>query len=83
MQMSETSKFKVEREVYKVNLQMWLTEGLAGHFVVIKGDEIIGTFSSADSAFLAGVEKCGENNFFMSSILPTDATNVSFIGLAV
>ena len=80
---TENSKFKTEHETYKANLQMWLTEGLAGHYVVIRATEVLGTFASADEAFKAGFEKFGENNFFLSSIVPSDATNVSFLGLAV
>jgi len=81
--MPESSKFTVEQEIFKKNREKWLTEGRVGQYVVIKNSEISGFYKSSSDAFNLGVEKYGINSFFMSSILPEDATNISFFGLAV
>ena len=73
--------FEQENELYKQNLQKWLTEGLAGQFVVIKGADIVGIFPNGSDAFQAGITAYGLDNFFMNQILPTDAVNIVLVGL--
>ena len=77
------TKFDTEHRTFKKGREMWLTEGLAGQYVVIHGEEILGFYKNPSEAFASGIQKFGVDNFFMSSILPDDATNVSFFGLAV
>jgi len=76
-------KFDTEHRIFKKNREMWLTEGLAGQYVVIHDEEILGFYKNPSEAFASGIQKFGVDNFFMSSILPNDSTNISFFGLAV
>ena len=72
-----------ERKVFEEHLDAWLVAGKVGQTVVIKGETVVGFFPSAEVAFEAAVKTYGEIPFFMSSILPRDATNTTFLGRAI
>ena len=75
--------FEKENQLFKNEMQKWLAEKKAGHFVVIKDAEVLGFYKNSSAAFSAGVKKYGIGEFFMARILPTDSTNISFLGLAI
>lgn len=81
--MDPNRKFAKEHTIFNRDREKWLTEGRAGQYVVIKGDEVLGFYVDSGAAFQAGLDRFGAGNFFMSSILPSDATNISFFGIAV
>jgi hypothetical protein len=45
-----------------------------GKFLVIKGDKVIGSFDSAQTAYEAGLKAFGTDQFLVKQALPTDPT---------
>ena len=76
-------KFEKESKIFESSLPVWLEEGRAGLFVVIKDDNVIGFFQDPNTAFKKGIELFGIGQFFMAQVMPADSVNVSFFGLAV
>lgn len=64
--------FNTEHAVYERQLDGWLRQRLEGHFVVIKGDEVLGTESSFESAMRIGVRKTRSLEFFVQRIQSKD-----------
>lgn len=75
--------FEKENQVFKDQIQKWLTKKKAGKFVVINGSEVLGFYDDSSSAFTEGAKKFGLGQFFMSCVLPTDSTNITFLGVAI
>jgi hypothetical protein len=55
-----------ELETYLPERPRLLAEGQAGRFVVIHGDETLGTYASLHDAMLAGYERYGLDEPFMA-----------------
>ena len=72
---------ELEREtrVYVAHLDEWRKAHLS-EFVLIKGDEVIGVFSSLNEAFSIGTKRFGLDEFFVKQITPLDSVNVSLFG---
>jgi hypothetical protein len=75
--------FSAELSVYESHRDEWISGGRVGEYVVIHGKHVAGFFSSADDAFKFGCETYGLERFFMSSILPRDAVNLTRFGRVV
>lgn len=68
-----------EAELFDQNLEAWRRSHL-GKFVLIKGMDVLGFYSSPDAAFSAGTERFGLDPFFVKQIVPRDVVNVSLFG---
>jgi len=68
-----------ELRVFHHHVQEWREKHL-GKFVLIKGSEVIGFYSSLDEAFRAGSAKYGLDEFFIHQIVPDQQVNVTFLG---
>jgi len=77
------SLFQTEQNTYNSNLEKWIADGKMGQYVLIKGTEVVGIFKDSRDAFSTGLSRFGLNKFFMSSIMPTDTTNITFMGVAI
>ncbi|MBI3448588.1 MAG: hypothetical protein HY049_06710 [Acidobacteria bacterium] len=71
-----------ERGVYLQNLEDWRRTHL-GEFVLIKGSDVVGFFSSLEEAFDRGTFLHGLEPFFIQRIAPQETVNVSFHGARV
>ena len=71
----------LEREtaLFTKHAEEWRTKHL-GHFVLIKGDEIVGFYQSLEKAFTVGTERFGLEPFLVRRIVPKDVVNVSLYG---
>ena len=56
-----------ERAFYERNLPQWL-ERYAGRFVLIKGEELIGTFDTVDDALAEGARRFGLESFLVRRV---------------
>lgn len=65
----------LERELkfYESKKAEWL-QRCPGLFVVIKGEELLGTFRTFDEAFEAGLEKWGNQPFLIKQVEETEPT---------
>ena len=45
-----------------------------GKFLVIKGDQVLGSYDSAQAAYEAGLKACGTDQFLVKQALPKDPT---------
>lgn len=68
-----------ETGIYKSHIEEWL-KSHPGQFVLIKGDDVLGFFSSLNEAFALGTKQFGLDEFFIKQITPTDNVNVSLFG---
>ena len=69
----------IERETFEKNLAAWRDDKL-GQYVLIKGDQVIGFFTSMAEAFDEGAQRYGLEDFFVDQIRPDEVTNVAFVG---
>ena len=70
-----------EAEVFNRHLDEWRqSRERLGRFVLIKGDEVLGFFPTADAVFTAGTKRFGPEPFFVKQIVPADLVNVSMYG---
>ena len=60
-------KYDQEIEVFKANLTEWVAEH-AGQFVLIKGKEVVGFFSTYADAVERGYDQYGLEGFFVRQI---------------
>ena len=51
------SPLAVEWTTYRREVGRWLAEGLEGQYVLIKGEELIGTYGTAEEALSAGFQR--------------------------
>lgn len=68
-----------ETSIYQIHIDEWRKSHLS-EFVLIKGHEVIGFFSSLNEAFSLGTKRFGLDEFFVKQITPTDSVNVSLLG---
>jgi len=68
-----------EQVVFERNVPQW-RETNPGQYVLIKGDHVEGFFQSLDSAFRAGTEKYGLDDFFIQQIVSDQHVHVTFLG---
>lgn len=59
-----------ELAFFERHLSDWLPI-YRGQFVVIKGDELLGSFTTLDEAFDAGVRKYGTESFLIREVAPS------------
>mgnify|MGYP001570019305 FL=1 len=72
-------KFKIEREFYAAHKKEWVSTHLR-EFVLIKGNNSAGFYSTFESAFEAGLKKYGaEEDFFIKEIVETEPLNFVFL----
>ena len=57
-----------ELDFFQANRPKWLQE-YKGKFALIKGTELIGTFDTAENAYVAGVERFGNVPFLIKQVL--------------
>jgi hypothetical protein len=60
-----------EREYFEAHRKEWLKEH-AGKFALIKGEQLLGVFDSAEAALEAGAERLGHEPFLIKPILASD-----------
>lgn len=68
-----------ETQIYAAHLDEWRKSHL-GEFVLIKGEEVVGFFSSLRDAFSRGTNRFGLEEFFIKQITPLDTVNISLFG---
>lgn len=68
-----------EHTIFEANLDEW-RKSYIGSFVLIKGNEVLGFFSTLNEAFSEGLHRFGLENFFVKQITPRDNVNVSLLG---
>lgn len=61
-----------ELKFFKDNHEKW-KKSYMGKFALVKGEELIETYDSADKAFDEGVKRFGTSNFLVRQIGATDA----------
>lgn len=57
-----------EKRVYDAHRDEWIASGLAGKFVVIKGDEVFDMFNTYEDALKQGLKKYGNVSFLIKQI---------------
>lgn len=77
--MDQQNRLSREAELFDQNLDEWRRSQL-GKFVLIKGTDVLGFYSSLDAAFAAGTERFGLEPFFVKQVVPRDVVNVSLFG---
>lgn len=73
-----------ELEFYKEHLNEWLAH-YEGKFAVIKGTELIGTFTKMEEAYGEGVKRFGSEAFLIKRVAkdePTEEIPAYFLGLS-
>ena len=71
-----------EAAVFARHIEEW-REAHLGQVVLVKGDDVIGFYSSLEQAFQEGTSRFGLEPFLVRQIVPTDVVNVSFYGRRV
>ena len=79
--MSQAKVLEKELRFFEAHKKEWL-QHYKGHFALIKDEQLLGTFTSFQEAFDAGVEKVGNVPFLVKQILEKD-TEVQFPALTV
>lgn len=67
--------FEAEKQIYELHREEWLKKGLSGHFVVIKGDKVLGTFATFTEAYTSGAAAFGDK-FFVRAISAGDDVQI-------
>ena len=49
-----------------------LVQAYFGKFLVIKGDQVLGSYDSAQAAYEAGIRALGSDQFLVRQVLPTE-----------
>jgi hypothetical protein len=81
MAMSEQNPLQTELEYFQKHKQEYL-KLYKGQFVLIKGKELSGAFTTEAEAYQAGLEKFGNEPFLIKQVLDNDGT-VSYPALTV
>lgn len=71
--MSEQIPLQTELEYFEKHKQEYLNLH-KGQFVLIKGEEFAGSFTTEAEAYKAGLEKFGNTPFFIKQVLDNDET---------
>src|SRR5712692_849584 len=79
--MSEQNPLQTELEYFQKHKQEYL-KLYKGQFVLIKGEEFAGTFTTEAEAYKEGLEKFGNEPFLIKQVLDNDETD-SFPALTV
>ena len=79
--MAEKTILQPELDFYNKHKQEYL-KLYKGQFVLIKGDRLIGAFTTDAEAYKAGVEQFGNQPFLIKQVLD-DETTVSYPALTV
>ncbi len=69
--MSEQNLLQTELEYFQKHKQEYL-KLYKGQFVLIKGESLAGTFTTEAEAYKAGLEKFGNEPFFIKQVLDDD-----------
>jgi len=70
----ELGRLTTELEVYKLRKREWLPQH-SGHYVVVKGSDVIGFYPEFVAAYSAGVGACGPNtDFLVKQVLEFEPT---------
>jgi hypothetical protein len=64
--------YRRELATYRRELPRLLAEGKAGHFALIRGDQIVGVWDTQSPAIQAGRERFGLQPMFVKKIDPRD-----------
>lgn len=81
--MNQTKAKMLEQELryFEAQKKEWL-QHYKGQFALIKGEELLGTFTSSEEAFDAGIEKVGNQPFLIKQVLDKDP-EIQYPALAV
>jgi hypothetical protein len=71
--MSEQNPLQTELEYFQKHKQEYL-KLYKGQFVLIKGEEYAGAFTTEAEAYKAGLERFGKEPFFIKQVLDEDGT---------
>ncbi|TMB39110.1 MAG: hypothetical protein E6J55_23540 [Deltaproteobacteria bacterium] len=69
--MDAADALKQEREFFDAH-RAELLKDHKGKFVLIKDSQLVGTFDTAENAYVAGVQKFGNVPFLIKQVLETD-----------
>ena len=64
MSLEDANRLALELQYYNLHKHEWLREH-AGDYVVVKGGEVVGFYSSFEAAYSAGVEAWGARTDFL------------------
>jgi len=68
----ERNRLTIELEFYKLNKREWLPQR-SGHYVVVKGKDVLGFYPRFVTAYSAGVNAWGPNtDFLVKQVLEFD-----------
>lgn len=62
-----------EMKYFEANKQEWLNS-YRGQFVLVKGSELIGTFTTQEEAYKKGVEKFNNEPFLIKQVIEQETT---------
>ncbi len=79
--MADKSILQTELDFYDKHKQEYLNL-YKGQFVLIKGEQLVGTFTTDEEAYKAGIEQFGNQPFLIKQVLE-DGTKVSYPALTV
>jgi len=71
--------YEHEIATYLRELPRLLAEGHAGHYVLIKGDEIVGIWNAQEDAIEAGRERFGLEPIFVKKVDPRDPERFALV----
>ncbi len=79
--MAQTHTLQTELNFYQKNKQEYL-KLYKGQFVLIKGEKLVGAYTTDAEAYKAGLEQFGNQPFLIKQVLEDD-TQVSYPALTV
>jgi len=79
--MKEHTTLQTELKFYQKNKQEYL-KSYSNQFVLIKGEELIGAFSTDAEAYRTGVQRFGNQPFFIKQVVE-DESSVSYPAFTV
>lgn len=74
--MTNTPSGALDRELrlFEENRERFLAEGLAGRFVLIKGEEIVGFYPSPSDAYNVGIQRFGNVPMLIKKVSKDEPT---------
>ena len=81
MNQAKAKVLEQELRYFEAHKKEWL-QHYKGQFALVKGEELLGTFTSFEEAFDAGIEKVGNQPLLIKQVLDKDP-EVQYPALAV
>jgi hypothetical protein len=71
-QVSRAASLNREQAVYEANLSRWLSDH-EREYILIKGDQVDGSYESRDEALTAGYSRFGIGPLFVKQVSPSES----------